>query len=324
MYRLRACIYHILIVLAGLISFSDILGAQPLDSPATPGTEAPLDQSAPPAEEDWLVHPITLELWKGLVAGIVPLAVASLVTYFIGLKSGIKQALSYFIAHTPKKGHRKNTILVLGLGRSGKSSLINLLTREFETVRPSRTTEFAIKECTKTFGNKPIDFTFTDYEGQDFASFVAGFIQSQLEPNTLLRYGDINSLILVTDLFRENKDEDHRKKKDTYETDRIDFHLREWNDTALDAVFGFLTKDELKFVCLFINKIDKWEFANQEEAVEKIKADYKPLIDQLDRRTKGYSHFEAIIGSADLGTNVIGPDGLLPKLGFYSVPLEGG
>jgi transaldolase len=77
--------------------------------------------------------------------------------------------------------------------------------------------------------------------------------------------------------------------------------LAEWNRTALDAVFGLLTRDELKYVSLFINKIDKWEAGNAPDAEGQIQNQFKTLIKDLKERCDDYAEYDTIIGSAITG-----------------------
>ncbi|MFM7875156.1 MAG: hypothetical protein ACKO8M_01060, partial [Microcystis panniformis] len=72
-----------------------------------------------------------------------------------------------------------------------------------------------------------------------------------------------------------------------------------------DTIFGFTTKpsnnpnlNSLKYVCLFVNKIDL--LPNMED---EIRREYKVLNDALRSRCSGLK-FELLLGSADKGTAV--------------------
>ena len=133
------------------------------------------------------------------------------------------------------------------------------------------------------------------------------------------------------DLFGVGDDDEDEMAKtfDRIDQERIDYHLREWNTTALDAVFGLLTVPKqptrdsdvgsLKYICLFVNKIDKWTGGINERVVKDL---FSPLIKDLRNRAKGHARFDVIIGSALRGTAVLGMNGsLMQKLFKYSVPL---
>ncbi len=210
----------------------------------------------------------------------------------------------------------------MGWGRSGKSSLIESLTKSLAPKDPELTNQFEIKSCKKEEeGQLPVYFHFTDYRGQNFTQLVSHFIREQLAPNSLLRYGDINSLIVVVDLFSANDEEDSAGQRfEALDEERIKVHLQEWNTTALDAVFGLLTRDSLNYVCLFINKIDKWAGPINAEAIAK--THYSRLIKDLRDRARGIAQFDVVVGSALRGLGIVGTNGSLTNRLFrYSVPL---
>jgi hypothetical protein len=72
--------------------------------------------------------------------------------------------------------------------------------------------------------------------------------------------------------------------------------LTEWNDTALAALAGFVVADTLKFVCLYINKID---LLNHGSASDRLR--YKSLYETLRiRLVERFSpaRITMIVGSA--------------------------
>ncbi len=240
---------------------------------------------------------------------------ASVIASIFGYYWGRRRTKSHYLPRRVAKGTRKNTILVVGLGASGKSSLIQMLTKTLNLKRPKRTDNFAIHPCIRNeSGEPPALLIFSDYRGQDFSQLISGFVEEQLEPKTWLRYGDVNTLILVVDLFSFKENEDPSKTLDDLDEERIKIHIGEWNSTAMDAVFGLLSAPSLKYVCLFINKIDKWSKGNQEEATGTIKQKYEPLIRDLERRTrKSAVDFDVIVGSAFRGDAVLSMEGGLAQ-----------
>ncbi len=257
------------------------------------------------------------QFWGSVAASI-------LASWIVGYFIGKKRARSSYYPKRIKRGTRKNTVLVVGLGRSGKSCLIETLTRTLAPKSPELTNNFSIKSCKKEEkGQQPVYFHFTDYRGQNFSQLVSSFIKEQFVPNSLLRYGDINSLILVVDLFGADDDEEGLDEKfEEIDADRVNYHTREWNTTALDAVFGLLTQEQLKYVCLFVNKADKWANGGKAEAEKKIRQLFVSLVNDLRDRARGTARFDIIIGSALLGTGVSGLNRtLMQRLFRYSVPL---
>jgi len=219
-----------------------------------------------------------------------------------------------------KKHESKNTILVIGLGRVGKSQMIETLFKQFPVVSHQITDRFSIHQAEKKFDNSSIRFVLTDYRGQNFAQLIQNFIEEQLEPNTLLRYGDINTLILVVDIFEFEKDIEIQHEKPDY--NRIKEHVEQWNRTALDAVFGLLTKESLQYVCLFINKSDKLK-QNNPDVRQDIETNFSKLIEGLKTRAEqSNATFEVIIGSALTGDHMIGPSSITTSLNKFSVPVN--
>ena len=107
-------------------------------------------------------------------------------------------------AYKPQKvqeGVVKNTTLMIGLGRVGKTQLLKTITENNPDSQhiENITDDFTIENYTVTNnGQKQINHYITDYRGQNFSQLIASFIQEQLEPNTPLRYGDINTLLLIS------------------------------------------------------------------------------------------------------------------------------
>ena len=229
-----------------------------------------------------------------------------------------------------KQGERKNTIILIGLGRTGKTELVRDLSEPSSNNRNSEiTNNFSIYSFSRINDSKiKYHFDITDYRGQNFSQLISSFINEQLKRKTKLRYDDINSLILIVDLFRyeENWEFEHPN----LDKDRIKENKIQWNLTSLDGVFGLLTEDKLKYVCLFINKVDKWQTSlTEQEKENRIKEHYKELIDNLEERSilknesgefqRKLFKFQVIIGSVMKGTGV---NTLTQDLTTYSVPLE--
>jgi sulfate adenylyltransferase subunit 1 (EFTu-like GTPase family) len=72
--------------------------------------------------------------------------------------------------------------------------------------------------------------------------------------------------------------------------------LNEWNRQSIQAILGLFTRTRLRYICLFINKIDL--LIGYEEAMEnKIKEAYLPLLRELDEASEGM-RFECKLVSA--------------------------
>jgi hypothetical protein len=70
----------------------------------------------------------------------------------------------------------------------------------------------------------------------------------------------------------------------------------EWNNQSIQAILGLFTRPQLKYICLFINKIDLL-FGYDEAMENDIKEAYLPLLRQLHEASEGV-RFECKLGSA--------------------------
>ncbi|MCC5621996.1 hypothetical protein [Nostoc sp. CHAB 5715] len=83
--------------------------------------------------------------------------------------------------------------------------------------------------------------------------------------------------------------------------ERVKKHIEEWSSTALDTIFGLVTTDSLKYVCLFINKKDLLLNVNNDE----IKQEYYKLIKKIRVRTESVGiELKVLYGSAREGDQV--------------------
>lgn len=241
-------------------------------------------------------------------------------------------------------GERKNTILMLGLGRTGKSSIVNALAGREITGTEDETEKFEIWQYyqrhprqllgvgiqnrkLEEISEKPINFYIPDYRGQNLSKLIRGFLAEQTKPETPLRYGDINTLLLVVDIAPEKQRRNGSRYHDNVDgpdPDRVEAHLRQWSTTALDAVFGLLTEEEFQSIILLINKYDLLtNSCSHDENKSVINECFSSLIDDLKRRGKGensIASFHIVHASATAGTGIVGTEGLQRILFESSVP----
>lgn len=230
----------------------------------------------------------------------------------------------------PTKDRRNITILI-GLGGSGKTNLIKTLLDNDQANPNERTENFDIYYSTYNSGvmekigrrtkkQKSSEqykywLFISDYKGQNLGTLISAFIQQQKREYSPLAYGHINSLILVVDLLapKKKKNDPEISPQDHMDMARIKKNIEQWNETALDAVFGLLTR-ELEYVCLFINKVDLMTQRGHEKDQSYIEA-YDELKTKMDKRYG--SEVEVLLGSAQDGTNV---NTLKSRLIEHSVP----
>ena len=235
--------------------------------------------------------------------------------YVVRKRENLRKALNLKI-QTISTHKRVNSAMVLGIGGVGKTSLIKALTQSNLANPNIKTNEYSIYDyvVNKTNSNssnnshskktEQYQIYLSDYAGAELNSLIRGFLEQQFIHYSPMRYNSVNSLILVVDLFSPPSLPDEQVSKSDYiDEKRIQENIDYWDEKALSFVFGMLT-DSLKYICLFINKVDllDTEEINEDEANE-IKKKYDTLFKQLSLRSSGI-FLTRILGSAATGKNV--------------------
>lgn len=170
-----------------------------------------------------------------------------------------KEIQGYHLPVQVPRRDKRNTVLLIALGGVGKTTLIRSLFKNKEANPDETTLGFDIyhhsSEPVKLGGeNTPTKYQFyiADYKGQNVGELVRAFIVQQKKPFSPLAYGYVDSLILMVDLWppKAKKSDPDPSPQTSFDPDRVRVHLKEWNNTALNALFGLLTT-ELRYVCLF-------------------------------------------------------------------------
>jgi GTPase SAR1 family protein len=209
------------------------------------------------------------------------------------------------------KNEKRNSIIIVGLGGCGKTTLINRLSGDHRAdpeVQTSDYERYCWSEKSNTIEPK-FTYHMADYKGQNIGTLIKGLIKEQKIPYSPMTWGAVNSLIFVVDIAKPyNKNtqtKDFTLEVENVWQERVQYNIDQWSATALDTIFGFTTKpsnnpnfNSLKYVCLFVNKIDL--LPNMEN---EIKIAYQVLSDALLSRCSGLK-FELLLGSADKGTAV--------------------
>lgn len=203
---------------------------------------------------------------------------------------------------------KRNSAIIVGIGGSGKTSLIRGLLNNKDANPDEKTLEFEIYSGDRYSTKNGSDstgsrywFYVADYRGQNIGQLVRSFIVQQKRQFSPLAYGHITSLVLVVDLIppKDDSDSDELSRQVEPDKNRVDTHLNEWNNTALDAVFGLLT-EEIKYVCLYINKIDLISQRSEEDEKNYISM-FNPILKKLKDRAK-HVNITTYLGSAKEGT----------------------
>ena len=166
-------------------------------------------------------------------------------------------------------------------------------------------TTFSLEDPHNPKKGKQYTLFVGDYRGQNLGQLVREFVTQQKNSFDPMSYGFINSLILVVDLFPppDHRDDEPLKPQNELDDNRVKMHIGQWNETALDAVFGLLTRDSLKYVCLYINKADI--LIGNQEKLDLIENHFSELRTRLQQRAGIVdAKFDLIIGSALDGSGI--------------------
>ena len=201
-------------------------------------------------------------------------------------------------------GQKRNSIILLGLGGTGKTTFIRSLLHDPEANPSEKTENYKIYVGTRSWENSLIcNFFISDYKGQNLGTLVRAFVEQQFMPYSSMAYGHITSLILMVDLIppKAQEDDPDHIPVDSIDDSRVQEHLKQWNDLALDAVFGLLT-DSLRYVCIFINKADLMRIRGVAEK-EACRARFDPLLRIVKKRSKN-AKIHVVLGSAMTGEGI--------------------
>lgn len=248
-------------------------------------------------------------LWTGLTAilGASLVFAANRIRHLNQqLNRRVKQIFGLMSPLPPKANEVTNSIMVVGIGGVGKTTLIKNVLGNYN-IKTVRTDTYKIySSAVEIPANQPATRSklyMSDYVGQNLGNLISSFIEQQRLPYSPMRYGYVQSLIIVVDLFevQENADLSQQNERfDTFHQPRIDKNLDMWNDQALDAVMGLLPG--LDYLCLFINKSDKLRIYDN-DVIAQIHKAYAPLRERLNSRNDGLT-IKTIIGSAAFLNNI--------------------
>jgi GTPase SAR1 family protein len=201
---------------------------------------------------------------------------------------------------------RRNSMILVGLGGTGKTTLIRSLIRDPKANPDERTEHYELYHGAQSAKGDEYKYLFfiSDYKGQDIATLVGSFIAQQLKLYSAMAYGHVQTIILMVDLVSPRNDyrDPDPQPVDEPDPERIKLHIEQWSELALDAVKGLITDDSLRHVCLFINKVDLIRRRGQ-EADEKCIKKFDPLRERLIARFGNRVH--VILGSTRAGTGLV-------------------
>gem|GEM_PF-5064476 len=198
-----------------------------------------------------------------------------------------------------------NQVLLIGLGGSGKTSLIQKITAHPDAEPRIKSADFKtyslVHEITKEEEQHVCRIDIDDYRGQNVGQVIKKWIDRKLIDED--HYAQ--SLIIIVDIFSPFSPTDTISSSAVISSDRVAQHIHEWSDNALGAVMEVSSNSHViyKYICLFINKSDlliPWNTDSEQI----VKDAFKPLIDIIARRSAG-ALFEVIVGSTLNDTGVV-------------------
>jgi GTPase SAR1 family protein len=228
----------------------------------------------------------------------------------------LRRGLREPVAIGPKE--KRNSIILVGLGGTGKTTLIRSLLKDPSANPDERTEHYELYHGASSTKGDEFTYRFfvSDYKGQDIATLVSSFIIQQLQLYSPMSYGHIQSIILMVDLIppKAQKDDVDPLPVLAANKKRVKTHLDQWSDLALDAIKGLVTDESLRFVCLFINKIDL--ISDRSPDTDKANCElYAELRRRLEDRFGQRVH--VILGSTKKGDGLVD---LENKLRAHSSP----
>lgn len=251
-----------------------------------------------------------VDLIEELIGGLGAVLLGALGIFAAVLKNQrdhlAKRVESFFSPPSVTPDESFSSTLVLGIGGSGKTTLVNRLTADPAADPAKETESFRISgialELPAVRPEKRCRMFVADYVGQNLGSLIRGFVLEQRQGDSPLAYGFITSLVLVVDLADPPPLAGEPSLSiPEISIPRVQQNLAAWNQQALSAVFGLLT-NRLQLVCLFINKSDLIQKPSDTVAAE-ARAIYRSLHEELGKRSRG-AKFILLVGAADDGTGL--------------------
>jgi GTPase SAR1 family protein len=215
-----------------------------------------------------------------------------------------------------------NRVLLVGIGGAGKTTLISRLvsnkfanprvrTQELftyslvhEIIYQDNTSDYAISHVCR------IDID--DYQGQSLNQITTSW-KNDFRPDGAFL---CTSVIFVVDLIEPPERPDAIVNvQDKFSPARVRNNIREWPRGLVQNIIDMTEPGNLKYICLFVNKIDLIS-DNSRENIVRIKAAYDSLWRLLYQTDTG-AEYDLIVGSAATGDGV---SQLLSRLIELSAP----
>lgn len=151
-----------------------------------------------------------------------------------------------------------------------------------------------------------------DYRGQETSQILGSWNPTPPESASF----SCTSIIFMVDLFKEPPYAgEGQRPKVNWEDSRVKQHVKQWPDSLVRSIVAMARGGNLKYICLFVNKIDLLRVFPDDKQREILTQFYE--IDEALRSVSAGTLYERKIGSAD---KHIGVSHILNKLIEVSVP----
>jgi len=226
---------------------------------------------------------------------IVPYLAAILAGLLLGV--GLMLSIRFLQRRIEKAAQKEVTpVIFVGLGGSGKTSLLMTLTGEMNSIT-TVTTSVNVWERDLVQNGVKRKFALIDTVGQNFSSVLEAM--PYLHNEYKLTRTSVGALVIVVDVIDVDRSDYMAEKRNEIDEERVSRQLSHYNDTVVQLLAG--TLEHGGPIILFINKIDAIDDAPSKVRKKAMNA-YQPLIERL-ARIRG-TRLEVVVGSALTGEHV--------------------
>jgi hypothetical protein len=238
--------------------------------------------------------------------------VSAVETGIYGLAAGLLQSINQKLGGSLRGERAQNVVVQLGIGGSGKTTLIRYLILDPKANPTIETEGFDVYKrdfsITRTRSDGRLDeiktsIVVADYRGQHYGTLIEGILNHTVNRRSAVSNGNINTLLFVVDVFYPNVDRTvDLPPQPRPDPDRLREHVEYWNEARLEVLFRLLRQGSVKNVGVFVNKCD---LLTSEDGREEARRAIAPLVASIQRWTDplGIQPF-IILGSLKTGTGV--------------------